>query len=54
MFARLHPRDQYEGNGVGLALVSEVVDRHGGKTWATSIPGTGSRFFFSLPRPSPF
>jgi PAS domain S-box-containing protein len=53
MFARLHPRDRFTGSGVGLALVRDVVDRHGGKVWATSTPGAGSRFSVSLPRRRP-
>ncbi len=50
MFARLHPRDRFGGSGVGLALVRDIVERHGGKVRATSVPGQGSRFSFSLPR----
>jgi PAS domain S-box-containing protein len=51
MFARLHPHDRFPGSGVGLALVRDIVDRHGGRIWATSTPGQGSRFSFSVPRP---
>jgi signal transduction histidine kinase len=50
MFARLHPHDRFAGSGVGLALVRDIVERHGGRVWATSTPGRGSRFSFSLPR----
>jgi PAS domain S-box-containing protein len=50
MFARLHPHDRFAGSGVGLALVRDIVERHGGRIWATSTPGRGSRFSFSLPR----
>jgi light-regulated signal transduction histidine kinase (bacteriophytochrome) len=49
VFKRLHGRD-YPGNGIGLAIVRRIVERHGGKTWASAEPGKGARFFFTLPR----
>lgn len=48
MFGRLHAQKDYPGSGVGLALASDIVARHGGKIWAESVAGEGSRFFVTL------
>lgn len=49
MFQRLHGRDQYEGNGIGLAIAKKIVERHGGSIWLTSAVGEGTVFYFTLP-----
>ncbi|HTQ39674.1 MAG TPA: PAS domain S-box protein [Pirellulales bacterium] len=49
MFQRLHERSKYEGNGIGLALAKQIVQRHGGQIGFESELNVGSTFFFTLP-----
>jgi PAS domain S-box-containing protein len=48
-FRRLHTRSEYEGNGIGLAIVKKIIDRHHGEISAHSTPGEGSTFIITLP-----
>lgn len=49
VFERVHPTGQYQGSGIGLAIVKRIVTRHGGRVWAQGKMNQGATFYFALP-----
>ncbi|RYF90940.1 MAG: PAS domain S-box protein, partial [Chitinophagaceae bacterium] len=50
IFQRLHPRGDFSGTGIGLAITKKIIENMGGRIWIASVAGQGSSFYFTLPK----